>query len=177
MFLSPQYALAKIEDNSFKCKYDPTKDLCIANPNGKTCADGYSIDPNKCLPLSQENCVSVQTCVLGAQPTYNPTYYQDKLIGKDVPVVAAKISDLETVIGNVISYVLGFAGIVLFILLLIGGFRYITSGGDPKAVEEAKKTLTSAIAGLIIILLAYVIMVLITNLTGVDVTNFKIVLP
>ena len=89
----------------------------------------------------------------------------------------AKISDLETVIGNVISYALGFAGIVLFILLLIGGFRFITSGGDPKAVEGARKTLTSAIAGLIIILLAYVILVLITNLTGVDVTNFKIVLP
>jgi len=48
---------------------------------------------------------------------------------------------------------------------------------DPKAVEGARKTLTSAIAGLIIILLSYLILLLITNITGVDVTNFNIVLP
>ncbi len=86
----------------------------------------------------------------------------------------AKISDLESVIGNVIGYVLGFAGIVLFVLLILGGFKFITSGGDPKAVEGAKKTLTSALAGLAIILLAYLILVLIKNLTGVNVTNFSI---
>lgn len=88
----------------------------------------------------------------------------------------AKISDLQTVIGNVVSYALGFAAIVLFVLLILGGFKFITSGGDPKAVEGAKKTLTSALAGLAIILLAYLILVLIKNLTGVNVTNFSITL-
>jgi len=89
----------------------------------------------------------------------------------------ATISDLSVLFKNVVGYALGFAGIVLFILLIIGGFKYITSGGDPKAVEGARKTLTSAIAGLIIILLSYLILLLITNITGVDVTNFNIVLP
>lgn len=89
----------------------------------------------------------------------------------------AKISDLQTLIGNVIGYALGFAGIVLFVLLIVGGFKFITSGGDPKAVEGARKTLTSAIAGLVIILISYLILVLIKNITGVDVTNFSIMLP
>jgi len=89
----------------------------------------------------------------------------------------ATISNLSCVFGNLVSYALGFAGIVLFILLLIGGFRFITSGGDPKAIEGARKTLTSAIIGLILILVSYLIFILISNITGVNVTNFRIVLP
>lgn len=89
----------------------------------------------------------------------------------------AKISDLETVFGNVVRSALGFAGIVLFILLLVAGFKYITSGGDPKAVEGARKTLTSAIVGLIVILVSYLILVLIETITGVRVTQFNITLP
>ena len=88
----------------------------------------------------------------------------------------AKISDLATVFENVVKYALGFAGIALFILLIVGGFKYITSGGDPKAVEGAKKTLTSAVIGLVLILVSYLILVLITNITGVDVTKFNIIL-
>lgn len=87
----------------------------------------------------------------------------------------ATIEHLGDLIRLIIKYALGFAGIVLFILLVIGGFKFITSGGDPKAVEGAKKTLTSAIMGLVIILVAYLLLVLITAITGVDVTTFKVI--
>lgn len=87
----------------------------------------------------------------------------------------ATIGDLESVFKNVIQYALGFAGIVLFVLLLVGGFKFMTSGGDPKAVEGAKKTLSSAILGLFIILISYLILVFIKTITGVDVLNFSIV--
>ncbi len=92
-------------------------------------------------------------------------------------VKIAKISDLGLMFEKVVGYALGLAGIVLFVLLLIGGFKYITSGGDPKAVESAKGTLTHAILGLVIILGAYLILVLIKALTGADVTNFSVTLP
>lgn len=89
----------------------------------------------------------------------------------------AKISDLKVVFENVVGYALGMAGIVLFILLLVAGFKYITSGGDPKATEGAKKTLTSAVIGLVVILISYLILVLIETITGVEVTKFNIVIP
>ena len=89
----------------------------------------------------------------------------------------AKVSDFTTVFERVIGVILGFAGLALFILLIAGGFRYITSGGDPKAVEAAQKTLTSAILGLIIILVSYIILLLISRITGVDLTNFNITVP
>jgi hypothetical protein len=86
----------------------------------------------------------------------------------------AKISDLETVFGRVIKFALGFAAIALFCMLLIGGFNYITAGDNPKAAEAAQKTITYAVGGLILILVSYLILVLIQNITGVNVTNFFI---
>lgn len=86
----------------------------------------------------------------------------------------AELSDLEAVFGNVVSAVLGLAGIVLFILLITGGIKYISSGGDPKGMEEAKKTITYAILGFVFIAAGYLILLLIKNLTGVDVTDFII---
>lgn len=96
---------------------------------------------------------------------------------KERGMCPASIPELEDVFGNVVGYVLGLAGIVFFVLLLIGGFKFITSGGDPKAVEGAKGTITHSVLGLIIILGAYLILVLIKELTGVDVVNFNITLP
>lgn len=89
----------------------------------------------------------------------------------------ASFLDLTEIIGRIVSYALGLAGIVFFVLLIIGGFKFITSGGDPKAVEGAKKTLTSAIGGLVIILVSYLILVLIKTVTGVDITSFNVTLP
>jgi len=96
---------------------------------------------------------------------------------KERGMCPASIPELEDVFGNVVGYVLGLAGIVFFVLLLIGGFKFITSGGDPKAVESAKGTLTHAVLGLVIVLGAYLILVLIKTLTGVNVTDFSITLP
>lgn len=82
---------------------------------------------------------------------------------------------LECVFGNVINTVLGFAGIVLFFMLVAGGFRYITAGEDPKNIEAAKKTLTYAIGGIIAIALSFLILRFIQDFTGANVTEFKII--
>jgi hypothetical protein len=87
----------------------------------------------------------------------------------------AQFSDLEVVFTNVISTILGLAGIVLFIMLLLGGFRYLTAGGDPKSAEAARKTLTYAIGGLVAIALAYLLLVFIEEFTGINVTVFEII--
>lgn len=84
------------------------------------------------------------------------------------------LQNLEDVFANVIKIVLGIAGITFFILLLSSGFKFITSGGDPKALEGAKKTLTYAIGGLILIIASYLILLLIKEITGVDVTVFRV---
>lgn len=92
----------------------------------------------------------------------------------DTPV---QLVDLEEIFKNVVNVALGFAGIAFFILLLVGGFKYMTAGGDPKAIDAAKKTLTAAIAGLLVVVLSFLVLVFIKEFTGVDLTQFKIVNP
>ena len=48
-------------------------------------------------------------------------------------------------------------GILAVIMLIWGGIRYVLSGGDSGAVSSAKKTILSAVVGLIVAILAYAI--------------------
>lgn len=90
----------------------------------------------------------------------------------------APLSSLEFVFENVITSLLALGGIVLFVMLLTGGFKYLTSGGDPKALEGAKKTLTTAIGGLVMLVGSFLILKIIANFTGAEsITNFKITRP
>ncbi len=89
----------------------------------------------------------------------------------------AQLSDLEFVFENVVTSLLALGGIVLFLMLLSGGFKYLTSGGDPKATETAQKTLTYAIGGMVLLAGSYMILRIISDFTGADVTNFVITRP
>src|SRR3989344_6806909 len=86
----------------------------------------------------------------------------------------ATIKGAEAIFENVISIALAFAGITLFVMFLIGGFRYMTAGGDAKAVEAAKGTLTHAVLGLVVLILAWIIIQFIEVLTGVRLSIFEI---
>ncbi len=82
---------------------------------------------------------------------------------------------LEIVFANILTAVTSLAGIALFVMLVIGGFKYLTSGGDPKAAEGAKNTMTFALIGMALIGLAFLVFNLISNFTGVpDILKFRI---
>jgi hypothetical protein len=81
---------------------------------------------------------------------------------------------LEGLFANVVSAILALSGVVLFVMLIMGGIKFISSGGDPKGLEEAKKTLTSALIGMLLVASAYLILALIERFTGVNVSVFRI---
>ncbi len=88
----------------------------------------------------------------------------------------ATFGELEAVFGNVVSVAVGFAGIVFLIMLLVGGFNLITAGSEAPKAEAAKKTITFAIFGFVFVALAFLILTLISNFTGVEgILNFKLV--
>ena len=64
-------------------------------------------------------------------------------------------ADFKTTIGRLIKVALGFLGVVAIIIVLIGGFKYMTAGGSDEKVADAKKWIISGIIGLAIILSAY----------------------
>lgn len=48
-------------------------------------------------------------------------------------------------------------GAVAVIMLIVGGIRYVTSGGNQQAVSDAKNTILYAIVGIVVVLLAYAV--------------------
>ena|SRR3990172_7879793 len=87
----------------------------------------------------------------------------------------ATLQCLEPLFANLVRAIVALAGVALFIMILVGGFNFLFSGGDQKKLEGAKGTLTNAFIGIIVIVCAYLILVTIKTFTGVDVTKFQIV--
>lgn len=92
---------------------------------------------------------------------------------------AATLSCLPLVFYNIIGAALLFAGVVAVFMIIIGGIKFLTSGGDPKQVEGARNTLTWAVVGLIIVLLSFAILSFIGFITGTTdiITTFKVFFP
>lgn len=76
-------------------------------------------------------------------------------------------------VGSFVSYLLSgsitIAGVGFLVYLTLGAYRFIISGGDQKAIDSAKKTITSALIGLLIVFSAYWIMEIIQTVTGVPI--------
>ena len=84
----------------------------------------------------------------------------DDVTCSDTGVGAGSIQNLGRKIVNIFSVVVG---AIAVIMIIFGGFRYITSGGDTNRVGAAKNTLIYAIVGLIIVALAQLIVHFILN--------------
>ncbi|OGL37906.1 hypothetical protein A3E49_01355 [Candidatus Saccharibacteria bacterium RIFCSPHIGHO2_12_FULL_49_19] len=65
--------------------------------------------------------------------------------------------DLNNLVANIINVLSIAVGIIAVVMIILGGFRYVTSGGDATKVQSAKNSLMYAIIGLIVVALAQII--------------------
>ncbi len=72
-------------------------------------------------------------------------------------------SEFEDVVMNGTNWILGFITVIAVLFIIYGGIQYITAGGDENTMKSAKKTITTAIIGLVVAGLAYAIVTLITS--------------
>ncbi len=90
--------------------------------------------------------------------------------GKVTPCTSTSQS-VGGLIVKITNWVLGFGASIAILFIIYGGFLYLTAAGNEKQAESAKQTLTYAVIGLIVILLAYVIVSLVGNVTGAILTT------
>ncbi len=86
----------------------------------------------------------------------------------------ATLQGFESIFKNTLKIIVPIAGIGLFITLLIGGFQYITSGGDPKQAQKAQSIITSAIIGVVTLFGLWFVFRLLTDFTEIDLFWFEI---
>lgn len=86
----------------------------------------------------------------------------------------AGLNEIEQVFGSIISVIVGLGFVVLLVMLVWAGIKYLTSGGEPKAVQSAHQTVSWALLGIVFMAIAWLILQLIKVFTGIDVTVFNI---
>jgi len=89
----------------------------------------------------------------------------------DDPTCAAPADSqtVEGIIETVINILSLIVGVVAVIMIIVGGLKYITSGGDSGNVSGAKNTILYAIIGLVVVALAQVIVrFVLEKATGVE---------
>jgi hypothetical protein len=86
----------------------------------------------------------------------------------------ATIQGFGCLIGNILSVAVTLIGMLALVMFIAASFRYLTSGGNSKSTEQAKGTITYAVVGLVVSISAFIILNLISNFTGIDVSTFVI---
>ena len=74
------------------------------------------------------------------------------------------VGQIESFMQSIIQALAGLAGLVATGFFVIGGFRYITSSGNPEHLERAKRTIMFSATGLAITIAAFVLSNIVTNL-------------
>lgn len=74
-----------------------------------------------------------------------------------------KVDLNQAQVGSLFGAVLGIAGVVAVIFIIIGGYKYVISQGNPQAVQKAKETIIYALAGLVIVMMAFTIVQFVTG--------------
>ena len=85
-------------------------------------------------------------------------------------------TDPRDVVANVIKVVLGFLGTIAVVLIIVAGFQWMTAAGSEDKIAKAKKIMTAAVIGLVIVLMAYALSTFVINAI-ISATNPSTALP
>ncbi len=78
------------------------------------------------------------------------------------------------IVSGLIRGALVVAAVIFFFMLVIGGIRWIASGGDKGQTEAARNQITAALVGLVIVFAAWAIAQLIQVFFGINIFNLSI---
>lgn len=108
----------------------------------------------------------------GCKPTTNffglPTWYKylpgeiDSVTGKCAPVLK-NISQIWVIALAIVEILMRVGGMVAVGYIMYGGFRYMTSRGEPENTAEAKNTIMNAVIGLVIVIISVTVVNFVGN--------------
>ena len=80
-------------------------------------------------------------------------------------------TNVRQAIINIVKFLLTFLGLIAVIIILYGGFQWMTAAGNEEKITSARGTLTAGLIGLVIILAAYAITAFVITTIVTQVTN------
>jgi hypothetical protein len=100
-----------------------------------------------------------------AVPAYAATIDISPSTSDFKPLTSITVSGI---VSGAISLALLVVALVFFFILIMGGLRWVMSGGDQKNVEAARGQITNALIGLAIVFATFAIMKLIETIFGIS---------
>ncbi len=82
--------------------------------------------------------------------------------------------DFNSLVTIVISFAIIVAALAFFFMLILGGIKWITSGGDKGKVESARSQITAALIGLVVVFAAWAILSIVENFFHVNLRSFNL---
>jgi len=98
-------------------------------------------------------------------------------VNQNVPYVQAGTGGFGVFLSNILTAVMAVAALSVFLYLLWGAFDYINSDGEKGKIETARKKMSGAVMGLVILATVVVIFSLIQQMIGVELLQFTAPLP
>ncbi|MFZ5365837.1 MAG: hypothetical protein ACOZBZ_00910 [Patescibacteria group bacterium] len=100
-------------------------------------------------------------------PIYNPAL-SEKIRGW------TGIEFLGKILPNIVTLLLIITSLAAFFYLVIGGIRYITSGGDKAQMEQVRGQLTTAAIGLVLVFTLFAIMKVLGDFFGINLLQINL---
>ncbi|HRT11147.1 MAG TPA: hypothetical protein P5194_01210 [Patescibacteria group bacterium] len=72
-------------------------------------------------------------------------------------------TDPRTVVARIVKIALGFLGTIAVVLIIVAGFQWMTAAGNEEKIGKAKKLMSAAVIGLVIVLMAFALSSFIIN--------------
>jgi len=104
------------------------------------------------------------------QPITNAQLDQlNPLIQNGDPALAAMLSTPAGVVNRVVVFAFPIAGLILFVMIVWGGFEMLSGATTKKSIDTGKQRITAAFIGFLLLFLAYWIVVIIEAVFGVKI--------
>ncbi|MBI2613953.1 MAG: hypothetical protein HYW62_04215 [Candidatus Levybacteria bacterium] len=84
----------------------------------------------------------------------------------------ATLNCVPVIFLNIVSTLLLFAGLTALAMFILAGFKLMNSEGDAKKIEGARNNVIYGIIGLMIVLFSFLLINVISQVTGVECINF-----
>lgn len=100
------------------------------------------------MPVEAASCGSAKQCI------------DQGLTASGASTTPNSLSSILTTVTNILLFLMGAVSVIM---VIIGGFRYVTSQGDQTQMQSAKNTILYAVVGLIVAIAAYAIVSFVIN--------------
>ena len=152
------------KDNTFDCGVGKRTNECAVHAN--SCKKGYQPDNSICSSITDLDKCRVTTSVECVLKDTAYLKYCDNDSGIQTAIGCIHVLEgTDTFLEDLLKWAVGIGGGIAFALMLYAGFMIMTASGNPERIKAGQELLTSAIAGLILLVFS----IFILRFIGVDI--------